>query len=122
MRPSPVLMLAVAATMWLPQGTKSGSPEQTLPPNIKQLTHFGERASWSPDGKRIAFMEKSFGEKQKAWEEEKKTLSESTKTCQTDLEKIKGTQQTCQQELASCKSGDIYQAPAPGQPKEDPYD
>jgi Tol biopolymer transport system component len=26
------------------------------------MTHFGERASWSPDGKRIAFMEKSFGD------------------------------------------------------------
>ncbi|HEV8383123.1 MAG TPA: hypothetical protein VGQ29_16160, partial [Gemmatimonadales bacterium] len=27
-----------------------------------QLTGFGERASWSPDDKRIAFMEKSFGD------------------------------------------------------------
>ena len=62
MRPSPVLMLAFAVMMWLPQATKSGSPEENLPPNIKQLTHFGERASWSPDGKRIAFMEKSFGD------------------------------------------------------------
>jgi Tol biopolymer transport system component len=44
------------------QGTKQGSPEETLPPNIKRLTHFGERASWAPDGKRIAFMEKSFGD------------------------------------------------------------
>lgn len=62
MRPSALLTLALAVTMWLPQGTKSGSPEENLPPNIKQLTHFGERASWSPDGKRIAFMEKSFGD------------------------------------------------------------
>src|SRR6185369_11155807 len=53
---------AFAVTIWLPQGTKSGNPEENLPPNIKQLTHFGERASWSPDGKRIAFMEKSFGD------------------------------------------------------------
>ncbi|MPZ20891.1 MAG: hypothetical protein GEV06_23750 [Luteitalea sp.] len=29
---------------------------------MTQLTAFGERASWSPDGKRIAFMEKSFGD------------------------------------------------------------
>ncbi len=42
------------------QAKKSGNPEQSLPPNITQLTGFGERASWSPDGKRIAFMAKSF--------------------------------------------------------------
>jgi Tol biopolymer transport system component len=44
------------------QGTKPGSPEETLPSNITRMTHFGERASWSPDGRRIAFMEKSFGD------------------------------------------------------------
>jgi Tol biopolymer transport system component len=41
---------------------KSGSPEDHLPSNITQLTAFGERASWSPDGQRIAFMSKSFGD------------------------------------------------------------
>jgi len=46
----------------LGQEKKSGSPEKNLPPNIVQLTGFGERASWSPDGKRIAFMSKSFGD------------------------------------------------------------
>jgi Tol biopolymer transport system component len=46
----------------LGQGQKSGSPEDHLPPNITQLTGFGERASWSPDGRRIAFMSKSFGD------------------------------------------------------------
>ncbi len=56
------LALALAIGPLLAQGTKSGSPERNLPPNIKQLTHFGERASWSPDGRRIAFMEKSFGD------------------------------------------------------------
>ena len=40
------------------QGQKSGSPEDNLPPNVTQLTGFGERASWSPDGRRIAFMSK----------------------------------------------------------------
>lgn len=50
-----------AATFLAAQGQK-GNPEENLPPNIAQLTHFGERASWSPDGKRIAFMSRSFGD------------------------------------------------------------
>lgn len=54
--------LALAAFASSPQGTKPGSPEENLPPNITRLSYFGERASWSPDGKRIAFMEKSFGD------------------------------------------------------------
>jgi WD40 repeat protein len=44
------------------QQQKSGNPEDHLPPNITQLTAFGERASWSPDGQRVAFMSKSFGD------------------------------------------------------------
>jgi dipeptidyl aminopeptidase/acylaminoacyl peptidase len=42
------------------ESKKAGNPEEHLPPHITQLTGFGERASWSPDGKRIAFMAKSF--------------------------------------------------------------
>jgi dipeptidyl aminopeptidase/acylaminoacyl peptidase len=44
------------------QATRQGAPEEHLPPNIRQLTAFGERAAWSPDGRRIAFMSKSFGD------------------------------------------------------------
>jgi Tol biopolymer transport system component len=44
------------------QPGRSGSPEANLPAHITQLTGFGERASWSPDDKRIAFMGKSFGD------------------------------------------------------------
>lgn len=51
-----------AAVVLAAQGTKTGSPEQNLPSNITQLTAFGERASWSPDGRQIAFMSKSFGD------------------------------------------------------------
>jgi Tol biopolymer transport system component len=54
--------LAMAMATLAGQGQKSGSPEEHLPPNITQLTAFGERASWSPDGRRIAFMSKSFGD------------------------------------------------------------
>jgi len=61
------LFLLAAATLCLAQygfgqAKKSGSPEKNPPPGITQLTGFGERAAWSPDGKRIAFMSKSFGD------------------------------------------------------------
>ncbi len=45
-----------------PKAKKTGNPQENLPSNIMQLTGFGERAAWSPDGKRIAFMGKSFGD------------------------------------------------------------
>jgi len=44
------------------QEGKDKGPEDNLPSNITRLTAFGERASWSPDGQRIAFMSKSFGD------------------------------------------------------------
>jgi hypothetical protein len=57
-------VLAAAATSAIPlaQGTRTGNPEEHLPPHVRQLTGFGERASGLPDGKRIAFMAKSFGD------------------------------------------------------------
>jgi hypothetical protein len=62
-----VLSLVTAALLSAPQFSlaqtkKLGNPEKELPANITQLTGFGERAAWSPDGKRIAFMGKSFGD------------------------------------------------------------
>ncbi len=43
--------------------TKEGiSPLDGLPGHIKQVTHFGQRADWSHDGKRILFIEKTFGD------------------------------------------------------------
>src|SRR3954471_8318684 len=59
------IAVAVAAQLSAQQSTppsKTGNPEDHLPPAITQLTAFGERASWSPDGQRIAFMSKSFGD------------------------------------------------------------
>jgi hypothetical protein len=44
------------------QGRKTGNPEKELPPHIAQISGFGERAAWSPDDARVAFMEKSFGD------------------------------------------------------------
>lgn len=53
---------SLAAASNEPQAKSSGGPEENLPANITQLTHFGERPSWSPNGRKIAFMEKSFGD------------------------------------------------------------
>lgn len=57
-----VIALLCTSLFCLGQAKKSGSPEKNLPSHITQLTGFGERAAWSPDGKRIAFMGKSFGD------------------------------------------------------------
>lgn len=38
------------------------TPLEDLPPNIRILTHFGERAVWSPDGTRIAFVHRTLGD------------------------------------------------------------
>src|SRR5215217_9190737 len=41
---------------------KQGSPLEHLPKDTEVLTHFGERADFSPDNQSIAFMSKSFGD------------------------------------------------------------
>jgi hypothetical protein len=43
-------------------GSKKGSPLDELPSHIKRITHFGQRADFSHDGKRILFIEKTFGD------------------------------------------------------------
>jgi Tol biopolymer transport system component len=60
------LLLCLAATGAMSQTAaskrKAGNPLDHLPGNIEILTHFGERADFSPDNQRIAFMNKSFGD------------------------------------------------------------
>lgn len=41
---------------------KDGNPADNLPSNIKRITQFGERADWSHDGKKILFLEKTYGD------------------------------------------------------------
>jgi len=53
-----VLLVASAAE----QPFAGNNPADELPPHIKRLTWFGERADWSHDGKRILFVEKTFGD------------------------------------------------------------
>lgn len=57
------LILTLPFLIFLIQdGRKKGNPLDNLPANIEVLTYFGERADFSPDNKRIAFMAKSFGD------------------------------------------------------------
>jgi len=58
-----LIVSAAVVTAAASVGTqRGGSPDDNLPPDITRLTAFGERASWSPDGRHIAFMSKSFGD------------------------------------------------------------
>ncbi|HEV2245037.1 MAG TPA: hypothetical protein VGW37_00160 [Terriglobia bacterium] len=41
---------------------RTGSPADHLPPYLTLMTYFGERADWSHDGKKILFLEKTFGQ------------------------------------------------------------
>ena len=55
----------IAVFIWLLLSTdkrKPGNPLDNLPKNIKVLTHFGERADFSPDNNSVSFMSKSFGD------------------------------------------------------------
>lgn len=55
-------MIEILLWLLLAPAVKKGSPLDNLPPYIEQLTWFGERADFSPDNKKIAFMAKSFGD------------------------------------------------------------
>ena len=56
-----IAILLLSSCILLAQ-RKQGSPIDALPSNIEVLTHFGERADFSPDNQHIAFMDKSFGD------------------------------------------------------------
>ncbi len=60
MRRIVLVMAALAAHAQAP--LKKGSPLAALPADTEMLTHFGERADFSPDNRRLAFMAKSFGD------------------------------------------------------------
>jgi len=59
-----ILILSMSASFYLHAQMKviTDSFVQALPAYIKQVTTFGERPDWSHDGKRVAFMEKTFGD------------------------------------------------------------
>jgi len=51
-----------AGSLWAPAPAKGVSPLDELPVYIRRVTHFGQRADWSHDGRRILFIEKTFGD------------------------------------------------------------
>jgi hypothetical protein len=63
-----LLLLLAPATAALaqepPPPTPAGQlpPDQNLPPHIRRLTWFGERADFSPDGRRVLFLSRTFGD------------------------------------------------------------
>jgi hypothetical protein len=56
------LLTLQAAASAFAEGKKGKSPVDELPPHIRRVTWFGERADWSHDGKRILFLAKTFGD------------------------------------------------------------
>jgi hypothetical protein len=54
--------LLAAGRVAAAEGRKGKSPLDELPPHIRRVTHFGQRADWSHDGKQILFIEKTFGD------------------------------------------------------------
>ena len=52
----------VIECLWGAAGKEDKSPLDELPGYIKQVTPFGQRADFSHDGKRILFLEKTFGD------------------------------------------------------------
>jgi len=65
MKPAVAALIPVGALLVLASAAaerRSGNPLDHLPQNVEVLTHFGERADFSPDAARVAFMAKSFGD------------------------------------------------------------
>jgi Tol biopolymer transport system component len=57
-----ILSSAIFAQNQVRPQPKEGNPAENLPPHIIRVTQFGERADWSHDGKKILFVEKTFGD------------------------------------------------------------
>lgn len=58
-------LVLVFAAVPIAHSAESGpdqNPADHLPPHIRRLTAFGERADWSHDGRKILFLTKTFGD------------------------------------------------------------
>jgi hypothetical protein len=61
---APAVFAPVALVQQPPPAAPTGvvAPDQNLPPHIRKLTGFGERAEFSLDGRRVLFLTKTFGD------------------------------------------------------------
>lgn len=50
------------ASLAAPGTPSEGNPADHLPPNVMQIAAFGERPEFSPDGQRVLFLSKQFGD------------------------------------------------------------
>jgi hypothetical protein len=57
-----LIPVLAAAGLFAQTPRKQGNPLDALPKNMEMLTHFGERADFSPSNTEVAFMAKSFGD------------------------------------------------------------
>ena len=57
-----IAIVLLAACVCAQSPRKQGNPLDALPKNVEVLTHFGERADFSPSNTEVAFMAKSFGD------------------------------------------------------------
>ena len=58
-----VIVVLFSTSCFGEAGCRAGkSPLDELPPYIRRATHFGQRADFSHDGKRILFIEKTYGD------------------------------------------------------------
>ncbi|MGC9471892.1 MAG: hypothetical protein ACP5D1_10135 [Bacteroidales bacterium] len=58
-----ILLMGVFVVMTVSRAQNlPGSPEDNLPSYIRRITNFGERADFSHDGKKVLFVEKTYGD------------------------------------------------------------
>jgi hypothetical protein len=57
-----LFILSAGSAADKPTSATAKSPADDVTPHMRRLTWFGERADWSHDGKRILFVEKTFGD------------------------------------------------------------
>lgn len=62
LRASVVVLFACVVTFGNQAPPAGTSPLDELPSYIRRVTYFGQRADWSHDGKRLLFIEKTFGD------------------------------------------------------------
>jgi len=61
-RPTLLLVLCALSLSLRAAPVADQNPADHLPPHITRLTHFGERADWSHDGRKILFLSKTYGD------------------------------------------------------------